>query len=272
MPAKLADVDAHEGPVYVAEEDALYFTSVPAPAVAIKRLALTTGEISVVREDANKANGMTLAPDGRLVVCEQGERRDRARISLVDRRSGRAETVVDDWNGRPFNSPNDVVVTGDGAIWFTDPSYGHLQGFRPPPQLDDVVYRHDPRTGETAVVASGFDKPNGLAFSPGERLLYVGDSGDLTHHIEAFDVVDGHVLARRRLFAVIESGYPDGLKVDRRGRVYCAGPNGVEVFEPGGRRIAAIAVPGAVNIAFGDGRIYITADTAVWSAPIPEEA
>jgi gluconolactonase len=116
MPAKLADVDAHEGPVYIAEEDALYFTSVPAPAVAIKRLALTTGAISVVRGDANKANGMALAPDGRLVVCEQGERRDRARISLLDRRSGRSESIVDDWNGRPFNSPNDVVVKGDGTI------------------------------------------------------------------------------------------------------------------------------------------------------------
>ena len=110
--------------------------------------------------------------------------------------------MVDGWGGLPLNSPNDVVVKGDGTIWFTDPTYGFLQGFRPAPALGDFVYRHDPRTGEITVVAEGFDKPNGLAFSPDEGVLYVGDSGASTHRIEAFDVIDGHALTARRVFAV----------------------------------------------------------------------
>jgi gluconolactonase len=260
---RVVEVDAHEGPVYAADEDALYFTSVPRPQVDVRRLDLSTGAVSVVRADANTANGMTLAPDGRLVVCEQGTFSTPARISLVDRLTGAAETLVDNWRGKPLNSPNDVIVKRDGTVWFTDPSYGFLQGFRPAPQLPDVVYRHDPETGETDVVADRFDKPNGLAFSPDENVLYVGDSGESAHRIEALDARDG-----RRLFAVIEPGYPDGIKVDADGLVYSAGPAGVEVFDPDGRRVGLIDVPGAVHLAFGEhDRLYITADTAVWSAP-----
>ncbi len=261
MSAVLVETDAHEGPVYAADEDALYFTAVPQPQVAIKALSLRSGEITVLRADANKANGMTLAPDGRLLVCEQGTHSAPARISLVDRATGATETLVDNWRGKPLNSPNDVVVKRDGTVWFTDPSYGFLQGFRPAPQLGDVVYRHDPQTGETDVVADGFDKPNGLAFSPDEGVLYVGDSGESAHRIEA--IRDGG----RALFAVIEPGYPDGIKVDDDGLVYSAGPGGVDVFDPAGERVGAIDVPGAVHLAFGErGRIYITADTAVWAA------
>jgi gluconolactonase len=271
MTAVVVEVDAHEGPVYVPDEDALYFTSVPAPEVAIKRLSLASGEVSVLRDDANAANGMALHPDGRLLVCEQGTRWSAARISLVDRATGAAETVVDGWGGLPLNSPNDVVVKGDGTVWFTDPSYGYLQGFRPAPALGDFVYRHDPLTGATTVVAEGFDKPNGLAFSPDERVLYVGDSGEETHHVEAFDVVGGRALTGRRLFAVIDPGYPDGIKVDAHGLVHVASCGGVQVFAADGAAIGEIAVPGAVNLAFGSaGRIYVTADTAVWTAITPD--
>jgi gluconolactonase len=261
----VAEIDAHEGPVYVADEDALYFTSVPRPEVDIKRLSLRSGEVSVLRADANKANGMTLARDGRLLVCEQGTRSAPARISLVDRATGATETLVDAVRGAPLNSPNDIVVKRDATVWFTDPSYGFLQGFRPEPQLGDVVYRHNPSTGDTALVADGFDKPNGLAFSPDERVLYVGDSGESAHHIQALDGLDG-----RHLFAVIDPGYPDGIKVDAAGLVYSAGPAGVEVFDTNGQLVHEIPVPGAVNLALdGSGRIFITADTAVWAARTP---
>ena len=187
---KLVEVDAHEGPVYVAAEHALYFTTLPRDLrVDVKRLDVASGTVTVVREHANMANGMTLGRDGRLLVCEQGTFETPARIAALDRASGRTETVVDAWRGRPLNSPNDVVVAADGAIWFTDPSYGFLQGFRPQPQSGDYVYRHDPATGETTVVADSFDKPNGLAFSPDGAVLYVGDSG-ANHEPGSYDPLE----------------------------------------------------------------------------------
>jgi gluconolactonase len=279
---KLADVDAHEGPVYLEGEHALYFTTTPRPGpeVSIARLDLDTLDVSVVRESANGANGMTLAPDGRLLVCEQGTPYERARISAVDPASGEAETVVDELAGLPLNSPNDIVVAGDGSIWFTDPSYGFLQGFRPRPRAGDYVYRHDPIAGRTDVVSASFDKPNGLAFSPDERVLYVGDSGAnhepgtydprRPHHIVAFDVHGGR-LENERLFAVVAPGFPDGLKVDAAGRVYASSFSGVQVFSPGGALIGEIQLPGAVNFTFGGpdrNVLFITTDTAIWAAVI----
>lgn len=265
---RLADTDAHEGPVYVPEEDALYFTSVPRPSadgpvVDIRRLG-PGGDVTVVRPNANVANGMALDARGRLIVCEQGTMREGARIARVDRRTGASETVVDHWQGLPLNSPNDVVVAADGAIWFTDPSYGFLQGFRPEPVLADAVYRHDPRTGRTTAVADGFDKPNGLVLAPGEHVLYVGDSE--AGRIEAFDVVDGRRLDGRRLLAATDG--PDGLAVDAAGNVYASAPAGIAIFTPGGEQLGEIPVPGAVNFTWGGAErdvLYVTADTAIWA-------
>ena len=283
--ARVIATDAHEGPVYVADEDALYFTTVPrpgfdGPVVDIRRLALHTGTLATVRADANAANGMALAPDGRLLVCEQGSMARRARVTRIDRPSGAAEALVEAVGGRPLNSPNDVVVARDGAVWFTDPSYGHLQGFRPPPASGEVVYRYDPATGDVEVVADGFDKPNGLAFSPDERTLYVGDSGAIhapgdydpqrPRQVVAFDVVDGRRVERRRPFGKPVPGFPDGLKVDAAGRVYVSCTAGVRVLGADGRLLGEIAVPGAaVNFTFGGpGRdvLLITADDAIWAA------
>jgi gluconolactonase len=284
----LAEVDAHEGPVYFADDNALYFTNLPrpgvdrTPSVQIKRLALEEpGEASALVAQANGANGMAPDREGRLIVCEQGSRWESALISRLDRTTGEREPVVEHWRGLPFNSPNDVVVASDGAIWFTDPSYGHLQGFRPEPMLGDFVYRHDPATGQTAVVADGFDKPNGIAFSPDERVLYVTDSGanqepgsyhvSRPHHIKAFDVTGGTRLSGERLFAVVTPGFPDGLKVDRDGRVYASSFSGVQIFHPGGRLLGEIHLPGAVNFCFGGAErdlLLITTDSAVWTAAL----
>jgi gluconolactonase len=250
---ELAETDAHEGPVYVAHEHALYFTTVPrtGPRTSIKRLDLATRRVTVVREDANMANGMTLDREGRLVVCEQGGFDRPARIS----RDG--QTVVGG-----LNSPNDVVVGRDGAIWFTDPSYGWLQGFRPPPERPDAVYRFD-RDG-LHVVTTSPDKPNGLALSPDERTLYVGDSSD-RREVIAIDLATG----AERTFAADIPGYPDGLKTDAEGRVYVSSANGVLVFDPSGAQVGEIPLPGAVNFTFGGpdrNVLFITADTAVWAA------
>ena len=281
--------DAHEGPVYVPGEDALYFTTVPrpgadGPVVDIRRLALDGTRfplerecLATVRADANAANGMTLAPDRRLLVCEQGSRSRLAGLTLVDRETGATEMLVAGHAGRPLSSPNDAVVAGDGAVWFTDPSYGHLQGFRPPPALADAVYRYDPATGDLAVAASGFDKPNGLVFSPDERTLYVGDSGAI-HAPDDYDPsrprrvvafpVEGGRLGRARVLADEIPGFPDGLKVDAAGNVYVSAATGVLVFSPRGELVDEIDLPGAVNFALGDGCLYVTADTAVWAVEL----
>jgi len=254
-------VDAHEGPVYVPGEDALYFTSVPRPGprVDIKRLDLGSLTVSLLRPDARAANGMALGHDGRLVVCEQMG----GAIAAVDRSTGERELLVDG-----FNSPNDVVVKSDGTIWFTDPSYGWLQGFRPRPQLRDAVHRFDPRTGVVATVAESFDKPNGLCFSPDELTLYVTDNGE-PHHLKAFDVVNGEQLEGERVIHVSSPEHPDGLKADADGRLYASCSSGVEVLSPDGSLIGAIRVPGAVNFCFG-GRdknvLFITTDTAIHAA------
>ena len=292
---RVAETDAHEGPVYVPGEDALYFTTVPQaadlpetgePRAAIRRLALDgssfpvgPSRLSTLPAPVHMPNGMTLGHDGCLVVCEQGTRSERARISRVDPRTGRVDTIVDGWGGLRLNSPNDVVVRRDGTIWFTDPSYGYRQGFRPEPQAGDYVYRFDPGSGRLSVVADSFDKPNGLAFSPDEQTLYVTDSGandepgsyhvGRPHHVVAFDVLGGRHLGPGRLFAVTTPGFPDGIKVDRDGRVYASASSGVQVFSPAGDLIGQISLPGTVNFTFGGPRghvLFITTDTAVWAA------
>jgi gluconolactonase len=260
----VAETDAHEGPVYVPDEDALYFTTVRRDVVAIKRLALADGSISVARADANMANGMALDREGRLLVCEQGTLDTPARITRLDRETGEAETVVE----ADLNSPNDVVVKSDSTIWFTDPSYGDLQGFRPKPLAGDYVYRYDPGSGDLSVVAEGFDKPNGIAFSPDESVLFVSDNG-APHELLAFDVEEGREITNRRRLAVTTPEHPDGLKTDSEGRIYVSHAGGVQVLDPSGALIDQIELPGAVNFAFGGPKrnvLYITADTAIWAA------
>jgi gluconolactonase len=258
---RLVEVDAHEGPVYVREEHALYFTTLPQPGprVDIKRLELDSLTVSVVREDAGAANGMALARDGRLVVCEQLG----GALALVEPATGARTPLVDG-----FNSPNDVVVKSDGTIWFTDPSYGWLQGFRPRPRMRDGVRRYDPRTGTVATAAASLDKPNGLCFSPDESVLYVTDNG-AGRHIKAFDVSDGPHLAGQRVFAEFEPGHPDGIKVDSEGRVYASFPGGVRILEADGEPSGELALPGAVNFCFGGPErdvLFITSDTAIHAA------
>jgi gluconolactonase len=279
---KVADVDAHEGPVYVRGEHALYFTSLP-PDAQVKRLDLTSGDVSKVDTGVRAPNGMTLDRGGRLVICEQGSLDSPARIARHNLSTGVTETIADNFGGAALNSPNDVVVNSDGTIWFTDPGYGYLQNFRPDPEVGDFVYRYDPERESLAVVADSFEKPNGIAFSPHGQTLYVTDSGanqepgsfhpSLPHHILAFDVRDNRHLGPPQLFAVTTPGFPDGLKVDMAGRVYASAFSGVQVFNPAGDLIGEINLPGAVNFCFGGPRrnvLYITADTGVWAAHLAD--
>jgi gluconolactonase len=291
------EIDAHEGPVYVADENALYFTTLPASSnipvagskqVAIKRISLNSKHFplrpdaaTTVSTSSNMANGMTLDREGRLVICEQGTKVTPARISLMDIQTGDVETVVDEWRGLRFNSPNDVVVKSDGTIWFTDPSYGSLQAFKDAPLIGDYVHRYDPATNQCSVVADSFNKPNGLAFSPDESILYINDSAaiqepgtyfvNLPHHIRAFDVAEGRHLVNDRLFAVVSPGIPDGLKVDSLGRVYSSSASGLQVYSVNGDFIGEILAPGVANFTFGgagNNVLYMMADTVIWAAQI----
>lgn len=287
----LIETNAHEGPVYVRSEHALYFTTVPEPGpknIAIKRLQLTgdkfpfaAGVLETVLEPSNMANGMCLDRAGQLVICEQGTREVPARISRMDLSTRTIETVVDQWRGLRFNSPNDVVVKSDRTVWFTDPNYGEVQGFKPAPEAGAFVYRHDPATGETAVVADSFNKPNGLAFSPDESVLYITDTGanqapgtyfvNLPHHVRAFDVHRRRHLRNERLFAVVSPGVPDGIKLDTNGRVYTSSGSGVQVFTPQGDMLGEIRAPGVANFTFGgpeNNVLFILGDTKIWQAKL----
>ncbi len=246
---RIADVDAHEGPVVFG--GGLFFTTLRG---AIKRLDLADGSVDVVRADANRPNGMALGACGKLIVCEQGTFSTPARITKVDPASGAAETLAEACGGVPFNSPNDVVVARDGTLFFTDPSYGHLQGFRPPPQAPDAVYRL--RDGVVARIAVGFDKPNGIALSPDEQTLYVSDNG-APHHLLG---LNGDA---RRVVHVGTPGHPDGVKVASDGRVLVSAAHGVQVLAPDGDVVREIPLPGAVNFALDGDALFITTDTAV---------
>jgi len=281
----IANVNAHEGPVYVRGENALYFTTVPVTTnipsfgdrnVAIGRLDVASGQVSTFVAATNMANGMTLDREGRLLICEQGSLETNARISRMDLKTKEVETVVDHWFGLPFNSPNDVVEKSDGTIWFTDPAYGLLQGFRPKPLIGDYVYRYDPADDSVTVVVDTFKKPNGLCFSPDQSILYVNDSGaiegpnayhvDLPHHIRAFDVADNSHLVNERLFAVVTPVIPDGLKVDSEGRVYSSSGTGVQVFDTTGRILGEILAGGVANFCFGgigNNMLFMMCDTAI---------
>jgi gluconolactonase len=289
MLARVADVDAHEGPTYFADEDAVYVTTVAyreSPA-RIKRIRLDESRfpahgvhVDVLPADVAAPNGMTRDVHGALLVCDHGSLTRPARVCRVDRRTGTTTTVIDAIAGLELNSPNDVTVTPDGSIWFSDPSYGHLQGFRPPPTLRDAVYRVDD-AGEITVAAADFDKPNGVAFSPDFATLYVTDSGanqepgsfhpDRPHELVAFDVVGDGRLTNRRVMDRTPRGFPDGVTTDIDGRVYVCCADGVRVLTPDGRLLGSIDIPGAVNVTFGghDGNyLFITADTALWVAAL----
>ena len=283
------NVNAHEGPVYVKAWDAILYTTVPVTTnvpnsgnrnVAIGRLDVASRQVSTFLESTNMANGMTIDRSGQLLICEQGTKTTLAAISRMNLDTKEIESVVDNWFSLPFNSPNDVVVKSDGTIWFTDPSYGYPQGFRGEPLVGDFVYRYDPADGSVAVVGDSFTKPNGLAFSPDESILYINDSGandgagnyfvKLPHHIRAFDVHDGQ-LRGDRLFAVVTPGIPDGLKVDSAGRVYSSSTTGVKVYEPNGKLIGEILAYGVANFCFGgvdNNTIFMMCDTNITIAKI----
>ncbi len=266
-----------EGPVYFGDGDYLLFSDIPN-----NRMLRWTpdgpanGQVGVFRAPSDYTNGNTRDREGRLVSCQHGKRR--VIRTEVD---GSITVIADSYDGKPLNSPNDVVVKSDGSIWFTDPPYGILSDHEgqvaEQEQSGCFVYRLDPDSGELAVVADDFDKPNGLAFSPDERLLYVSDTGsshdpDGPHHIRRFDVVDGKKLANGKLFKEIEQGVADGFRADRQGNIWTSTAIGVQCFAPEGDLLGEIRLDEMVsNLTFGGPKnnlLLITATTSVYAVHV----
>ena len=254
-----------EGPVWQAQRSRLLFSDVPNRRLNAR---YADGRVEVVIDATRFMNGNALPPDGTIVHCEHGRRCiSRSPADPV----GQPEPIVTHYRGRRLNSPNDVAVAPDGAIWFTDPIFGIVmpsQGTLAEPELDHrSVYRVAPQTGE-AVRMADFEQPNGLAFAPDGATLYVSDTslslgevpgckaGD-RHSIEAFDVAGDGTLSSRRFFCHTDHGYPDGLLVDPRGWVWTSAGDGVHIWSAGRERLGFIPTDGVVsNVALGgaDGR------------------
>ena len=262
-----------EGPVYLPDEDAVLWSDVRGNVV--RRWSAADGATELYRP-SGFANGHTLDHDGRVLACEHGPRR----VARYER-DGSQTTVVDRFEGKRLNSPNDIVVASDGAIWFTDPPYGILddsEGYKAESELGGCfVFRLDRTTGELEIVSDDLVHPNGLAFSPGETVLYVSDTSVArieggNHHIVAFDVIDGRRLAAPRVFKVIEPGVSDGLRVDVDGNIWTSAGDGIQVLDPTGVELGRILLPEeASNCTFGgaDGRrLFITATSTLWAIDV----
>jgi gluconolactonase len=252
-----------EGPVWH-PDGYLIFSDIPASRTYTWR---PDGTVSVFREPSGFANGLTLDRERHLIACEHGGRR----VSRIDA-DGTVTTLADSYGGKRLNSPNDVVVKSDGTIYFTDPPYGLA-----PPHGPSVQEQEQPCNGLYRITADGalelliddFDRPNGLAFSADESLLYVDDSP--RRHVRVFDVRPDGTLANSRVLADMDHpqpGSPDGMKIDAEGHLFVTGATGVWVFEPDGTCLGVIATPERpANCAWGDAdrqTLYITARTSLY--------
>ncbi|KAJ4357333.1 uncharacterized protein N0V89_001908 [Didymosphaeria variabile] len=303
---------AHEAGVYIPATDDIFITSNHMVKNGKKyvqisrvfRTSETTGNTDDTKEpdyhveivepgpDILLANGGVNYKDG-VLFCEQVSLTEPGGLTYmtthIDTMTGqyRSTKLLSNYHGRWFNSVNDVVVHRDGGIWFTDPPYGHEQGIRPVPQLPAQTYRFDPFTGNVRAVEDSLQKPNGLCFSPDQKILYITDTagvrGDTTcpgvysparpASIYAFDVIvsnGGQFLTNKRLFAFADRGIPDGIKCDLAGNVYSGCGDGVHVWAPDGTLLGKIVVPeGCANFCFGrKSELYLLNERRMWMAQL----
>jgi gluconolactonase len=241
-----------EGLVWMADAGCLLFQDLPRDRTL--RWIEDAG-VSVYRQPSGFANGQTRDRQGRLIACSHRER-----CLFRTELDGQVTRLVDSHDGRRLNAPNDVVVKSDGTIWFTDPVYGiqnDYEGGRQQSEQPPALYRFDPGSGEIRIAAGDFDGPNGLAFSPDERRLYVSETGDQSsdnprQYIRVFEVDDDGTLRGGEVFHKIAPGYADGMKVDEDGNVWSSAADGLHCLSPEGRLLGKILVPHRVsNLAFG---------------------
>ena len=266
-----------EGPAYVPGCDGsggfVVFSDVPNNRML--RYDPASGETTTFREPSHFSNGNAVDAEGRLVTCEHL----RHAISRLEH-DGTHHVLVDSFEGKKLNSPNDLVVKSDGSIWFTDPPYGILsgrEGNARESELDgNYVYRLKPETGEISIVVEQLDRPNGLAFSPDESILYVADSGE-PRNVAAFDVnSDGKSLSNFRIFAVVRPGIADGFRCDELGNIWTSAHDGIHCLTPEGELIGKILIPEqrTANCTFGDPdrkTLYICGDVSLYSVRLNVE-
>ncbi len=252
-----------EGPLWHPQGQFLLFSDMPGD--HLRRWSAADG-VTTFRKPCNQSNGLTWDRQGRLLACEHSS-------SQVTRTEpdGSITTVASHYNGKSLNSPNDIVLKSDGAIYFSDPTYGRKEFYGRPrdSELDfRGVYRIAPEGGLT-LLADDFEQPNGLCFSLDERRLFVNDTA--RKHIRVFDVQPDGGLANGRVWAETKGdkpGAPDGMKLDSAGNVYCCGPGGIHVFDPAGAVLEVIATPEyTANFAWGDDdfqSLFITASTSLY--------
>ena len=263
-----------EGPVYFRASNELIWSDIPNN--RLMRWSEEDGHVSVFRKPSNYTNGNTSDREGRLLSCEQESRR----VTRTEH-DGSITVLIDSYQGKPLNAPNDIVVSSDGAVWFTDPGYGidgDYEGRKAPAELPRNVYRLEPQTWAPTVVASDFTRPNGICFSPDEKTLYIIDSG-ITHggpaNIRSFSV-DGAKLSGGKVFADnFAPGFTDGMRTDTEGNVWCsmgwadAKEDGVRCYAPTGELIGKIHLPETcANLCFGGvkkNRLFMTASTSVYA-------
>lgn len=257
-----------EGPIWHPYEQHLIFSDIPS-----SRMFRWTGEqgMSEFRSPSNMANGNAYDRSGRILTCEHRT----SRVVRADA-DGVVRVVASHWQGREFNSPNDIIVAGDGTIYFTDPPFGRLLkpfgGERPIPQDVNGVYRIDP-AGRLDLIFADFDLPNGLCLSPDGKRLFIADSAHC--HLRMFEVANDGTFHGGSAWADVPSeghAVPDGVKADSAGNVYCSGAGGIHVFAPDGTRTGHIAVPELVaNFTFGGSdmkTLFITASRSLYAARV----
>lgn len=264
-----------EGPVWFGDLRSLIFSDIPNNRML--RWCEDDGRISVFRHPSNFCNGNTRDRQGRLITCEHDTRR-----VVRTEYDGSVTILIDQFNGKPLNAPNDVVVASDHSIWFTDPGYGimlNYEGHKAEYELPTWVYRLDPHTGKAAVVADDFVRPNGLCFSPDEKNLYISDTG-ASHglggpaHIRVFDV-HNNTLKNGRIFADMAPGFADGIRCDTDGNLWSSSgwgqpeDDGVKIFAPNGDLIGNIHLPEPCsNLCFGGqkkNRLFMTCGMGLYA-------
>lgn len=261
-----------EGPVWFGDSRTLVWSDIPNNRML--RWDEETGEVRTFRKPSNNANGNTRDREGRLVTCEHLTRR----VTRTEY-DGSITVLADQYNGKPLNSPNDVIVKSDGSIWFSDPTFGidgFYEGERKNPELKPAVYRVDGKSGEIAMMTDTLIGPNGLAFSPDESVIYIVDSRASPRKILAFDVAsDGLKLTNQREVIDAGQGTPDGFRVDVHGNLWCGWGmgnddlDGVRIFTPQGEAIGHIALPErCANVCFGGryrNRLFMAASHGLYS-------